>query len=498
MKISTNVQADSLATNQTVARSLKLKSFLLNALISSLLLFTTSLALAPAARADWPMYNHDVQGSRYNDKEHKLGPANAGQLAAQWSFTTPAPVTSTPAVTGCRVYAGDFSGRFYALDAQTGGQHWQTQVAGPISGSALVDKNRVIFGDLAGFVYGLDKDTGAIAWQVKPNSHPWAAIYGSATPVGKYVAIGISSNEWFAPAAVPGYPCCTFRGSVALLDPKDGHIVWQTYFITPAESANGSSGAPIWSTPTYDKDLGLIFVTTGNNYTDPATGLSDSIIALNANTGAIVWANQRYANDSWNVLFPPFPPHPDYDIGDSAQIYRLPNGRKVVGAGQKSGFYHVLDAITGQEVNQRQFEVAGSNALGGLFADSAVVDGIVYANGGNYPFFGDVIAFDGGATHELWRFNTPGGANLSGVAVANGVVYFSSMDGKLYALRAADGAPLAQLALGAHTSGPSISKGRVFLGTGDSISHFFFGVPTPGSIVALGVPGQAAACENDD
>lgn len=444
------------------------------------------------------MFNHDVQGSRYNDKEHKLGPANAGQLATKWSFTTPAPVSGTPAVTGCRVYAGDFSGRFYALDAQTGGVHWQAQAAGPVSGSALVEKNRVIFGDLAGFIYGLDKDTGAIAWQVRPNSHPWAAIYGSATPIGKYVAIGVSSNEWFAPSVVPGYPCCSFRGSVVLLDPKDGSIVWQTYFITPAESANGSSGAPVWSTPTYDKDLGLIFVTTGNNYNDPPTGLSDSIIALNAETGAIVWANQRYANDSWNVLFPPFPPHPDYDIGDSAQIYRLPNGRKVVGAGQKSGFYHVLDALTGQVVNQRQFEVAGQFALGGLFADSAVADGVVCANGGNWPFFGDVIAFNGGATQELWRFNTPGGADLSGVAVANGVVYFSSTDGKLYALRASNGAPLAQLAFGAHTSGPSVSDGRVYVGAGDSISYFFFGVPTPGSIVALGVPGQAAACDDDD
>ncbi len=471
----------------------------LKAIISCSLLLVAASALTPEARGDWPMFNHDVQGSRYNDKEHKLGPANAGQLAVDWSFATPAPVTSTPAVADGNVYAGDFSGKFYALRRHDGALRWQAQVAGPVSASALVAENRVIFGDLAGYVYGINKNNGAIDWQVRPNPHPWAAIYGSATPVGKYVAIGVSSNEWFAPAASPGYPCCTFRGSVVLLDPKDGHIVWQTYFITPTQSAQGSSGAPVWSTPTYDKDLGLIFVTTGNNYTDPATNLSDSIIALNPQTGAIVWANQRYANDSWNVLFPPFPPHPDYDIGDSAQIYRLPNGRKVVGAGQKSGFYHVLDAITGQVINQRQFEVAGSNALGGLFADSAVVNGVVYANGGDFPSFGDVIAFTSDATQELWRFNTPGGADLSGVAVANGVVYFSSMDGNFYALRASNGTLLKQLALGAHSSGPSVTNGHVYVGTGDSISYLFFGVPTTGRIVALGVPCNGNNdCDDDD
>lgn len=457
------------------------------------------LAFTPEAKADWPMYNHDVRGSRNNTDEHRLGPANAGQLAVEWSVPTLSPVTGTPIVVGRHVYAGDFSGAFYSVRARDGSVRWQTQVAGPVSGSALIAKNRVVFGDLAGYVYGLDKRTGEIAWQIQPNPHPWTAIYGSATPVGRYVAIGTSSNEWFAPAVVPGYSCCTFRGSVAMIDPKNGDIIWQTYFVTPAEAANGASGVPIWSTPTYDPASGLLYVTTGNNYTDPTNSLSDSIIALDAETGAIVWANQRYANDSWNILFPPFPPHPDYDIGDSPQIYHLPNGRKVVGAGQKSGFYHVLDAATGEEVKQRQFQTAcTTGALGGLFADSAVANGIVYANGGDYPGFGEVIAFTGDAKHELWRFLTPDGADLSGVAVANGVVYFSSIDGGLYALRASNGAQLARLAINANTSGPAISDGHVYVGTGNGIGYFS-GELEPGSIVSLGAPPYLHNnCDDDD
>lgn len=462
------------------------------ATIVSGLLLSTALAVTVEARADWPMYNHDRAGSRHAADEHHLGWWNAANLTPKWTFATPQPVTATPAVVGGRVFAGDYSGAFYALRAKDGKLRWKTQLVGGVSASALVKGNRVIVGDQSGYVYGLDKKTGAIKWQVRPNPHPFTAVYSSPTPVGPYIAIGFSSNEWFAPAAIPGYPCCSFRGSVALIDPKNGDVVWQTYFVSEDEAATGTSGAPVWSTPTYDPALGLVFVTTGNNYTEPANGLSDSIVALDPETGAIVWANQRYANDTWNILFPPFPPHPDYDIGDSAQIYTLPDGTKVVGAGQKSGFFHVLDAATGDEIATRQFQVAAVG-LGGMFADSAYAYGMVFANSANYPNYGEVIAFTGDAGEELWRFQVPnGGTTLSGVAVASGVVYFSAMDGNLYAVRAFDGAGLAQVPIGANTSGPAISGGRVFVGTGDSFA-LFYGNPGPGSIVSLG-----AGCDHDD
>jgi polyvinyl alcohol dehydrogenase (cytochrome) len=190
------------------------------------------------------------------------------------------------------------------------------------------------------------------------------------------------------------------------------------------------------------------------------------------------------------VRFPHGPEHPDYDIGDSPQIYRLPNGQKVVGAGQKSGFFHVLDAATGALVALDQF-VPGSPG-GGLFSDSAVVDGIVYANGSDWPqvvgpppTMGSLVAFRGDTLEELWRFDVPGTANISGVAVANGVVYFESTNGNLYALDATTGAALATLPIGAYASGPAIDRGRVFAGTGNAYTLIFTGTPAPGSIVAL-------------
>jgi hypothetical protein len=121
-----------------------------------------------------------------------------------------------------------------------------------------------------------------------------------------------------------------------------------------------------------------------------------------------------------------------------------------------------------------------------------------YTNGSDWPgvFAGlppnlgvlSAVAADG--SHELWHFYTPGSPELSGVAVANGVVYFQSMlDGTLYALNAKTGALLAQVKTGGETSGPAISRGQIYLGTGDAAFTSINPVAplSPGSVVALGL-----------
>ncbi len=446
------------------------------------------LAAASPAAASWLMYNGDPTGSRYNRRERRLTPATVGALHVAWSVPTEGAVTGTPAIKGSRLYVGDQTGAFRALRVTDGQELWSTMLEGAVTASALVTNRNIVIGDHEGYIYGLDRRTGAIAWQIRPNLHPLARIFGSATLVGRYVAIGIASIESLA-AGDPEYPCCTARGSAVLLDPRDGRVVWQTYVIDDADFALGASGASIWSTPTYDKKLGLVFVTTGQNFTNPATTTSDAVIALDAKTGAVRWLNQRLPNDVWNVRYPQGPEHPDLDMGDSAQIYTLSNGQKVVGAGQKSGFYHVLDAATGAEVAVEQIVPADPN--GGLFADTAVANGVIYANGTEWPSFpdtptrGSLVAFTGDAASELWRHEILGAAAMSGVAVANGVVYFTSTDGNLNALDATNGAALATVPIGAYASGPSVARGMVFAGGGDPYPFLFTGTPAPGTIVAL-------------
>src|SRR5262249_16062586 len=159
---------------------------------------------------------------------------------------------------------------------------------------------------------------------------------------------------------------------------------WEALRISTAESAAGASAATVWCTPTYDKASNTLFVGTSNNYTQPTTGKSDSFIALDASDGHIKWVNQRTHDDEWTFAFgDSSEAHPDFDIGDSPQVYKRV-GRTVISAGQKSGFFHVLDAATGAEINS-PIQLAPSGTVGGLFADSAYADGVVYVNGSDWP-----------------------------------------------------------------------------------------------------------------
>jgi polyvinyl alcohol dehydrogenase (cytochrome) len=431
----------------------------------------------------WPMYNADALGTRTNHSELTLSPASVTGLAVKWSYPTPGAVTGTPAVVGDMLYVGDLASNFYALKTD-GTLQWSAHTTSRVTASAIVKGNTVIVGDLAGFIYGYDRKSGALLWSVRPNPHPTAAIWGSGTEVNGKIAFGVASNEESA-TRNPSYPCCSMRGSVVLLDPKDGSIVWQSYLISTSESAAGSSGASVWSTPTFDSATNRIYVTTGNNFSLPSTNTSDAILALDAKTGAIVWSNQRTPDDTWTYQFPNN--GPDFDFGDSAQIYTLPDGRKVVSAGQKSGFLHVLEAATGAVVTTKQYLPGGF--FGGLFSDSAFDAGRIFVNGHSWtntsagPEHADVIAVSADGASELWRFTLPGSANLAGVAVANGVVYFASaFTGRVYALRADTGAQLAAVPIGISMSGPSVSQGRVYIGTGTALQD-----GAPGSIVALGL-----------
>jgi polyvinyl alcohol dehydrogenase (cytochrome) len=464
---------------------------------------------------NWPMYTHDPEGSRYDSAETQLRPDNVAGLHVEWVFPTQSAIAGTPAVVNAVVYAADTSGTVYAV-SRDGQELWEHRVtvhsppalpatvALAVTTSLLVTNHTIVFGDLGGTIHGLDINTGAELWTVRPNDHPAAAIYSSATMVGNDVAIGIASVEELAILVTPQY-VPSFRGSVVLLDPTDGHVIWQTYTISDADRAAGATGAAIWSTPTYDRASNTIYVTTGNNYTEPTTATSDAVMALDAGDGHTKWVNQLTQGDVWNHTFgPQSPAHPDYDFADSAHIYWI-NGREVVGAGQKSGFYHVLDGATGAEINS-PLQVAPGGQLGGIFADSAIAKGVAYVNGTNWPnvlggsppLGGSLTAIAGDGSRELWQVQTPA-PNQSGVAVANGVVYFQSLDGNLYALDATTGKVLATLATGGYgrESGPAISGGQIYLGTGDVLGSAFS--PTrltgPGSILALGLDGGPGESE---
>jgi polyvinyl alcohol dehydrogenase (cytochrome) len=469
--------------------------------------------VVPGDPHDWPMYNRDPEGTRWNFAENTLAPSTAAGIEVLWTFPTTGAVAGTPAVVNDVVYIADSKGHVYALN-RDGTLRWRNDTI-PIpsllgvkaTNSLLVTNRTIVFGDTAGQIHGLETDTGELRWTIRPGAgplfptgHPTQAIFGAGTMVGNYIAYGISSFEWAMPLINPAYPGYTFRGSVVLIDPADGRIVWQTFLVPETQPQPGGgfgpSGASVWGTPAYDRPTNTIFVGTSNNYGPPATDTSDALIAINASNGNFRWVRQMTPDDTWNMShLPPGPGSPpDADFGDSPQLYRV-QGRLVVAAGQKNGVFHAVDGLTGDSLTVPQQFLPGG-ILGGFHMDSAAAHGVNYATANFWPQApfgpadgGAVLAISSSAGEELWRFNTPS-AILAGAAVANGVVYVQAMDGQFYALHAGTGALLRQINSGGQSSGPSVSRGRIYLGTGDVMTPLFsvFGEPGPGTLVSLGLP----------
>src|SRR5262249_50623709 len=115
----------------------------------------------------------------------------------------------------------------------------------------------------------------------------------------------------------------------------------------------GPSGAGVWSSPTLDTKRGVLYITTGDNFSSPATSMSDAIVALEIKTGRIMWSKQVTPNDVFSGACTTKPngcPGPDFDFGSSAILQTLPNGRELLFAGQKSGVVYALDPDSKGEI----------------------------------------------------------------------------------------------------------------------------------------------------
>ncbi len=107
------------------------------------------------------------------------------------------------------------------------------------------------------------------------------------------------------------YECCTFRGSVVALNATNGNILWKSYTIrreprTLGRSKCGSvrwgpAGAGIWSSPTVDPKRRLVYVATGNMYTEPQQTTSDAVLAFEMETGKLAWSMQATDKDVFVV-----------------------------------------------------------------------------------------------------------------------------------------------------------------------------------------------------
>lgn len=424
----------------------------------------------------WNGWGRDLASSRFQPQPG-LTAAEVPRLTVRWAFGYRGPyVYGQPTVVGGRVYVTSAAGRVYSLDARTGCTHWSFDAQAPARTAMSVapigaGRLAALFGDDSATVYALDATSGQLIWKRRLDTHPDARITGA--PVfhdGRLYVPVASLEELSAPA--PGYPCCTFRGSVAALDASDGHVIWQTYTIdakprpyrrsAAGTQLYGPAGGSIWSAPTLDPRRHLLYVGTGNSYTDVPTTRTDSIMALQMATGAVRWVNQLHRADNYIVGCDSpatagegnCPRHlgPDVDFGVSPILRTLPDGRQLLLTGQKSGQVYGLDPDTGQ-VRWRT-RVSPGSSLGGIEWGAAAdqrqlyvaVSDIVAATG--KP--GGLVALRIKDGTVAWRAAPPppvctwgprscSAAQSQAVTAIPGVVFSGSEDGHLRAYAAADG-----------------------------------------------------------
>ncbi len=341
----------------------------------------------------WNGWGNGTSNKRFQTAERaNLSAQDVGNLELKWAFAFPGETIaeSQPSVVDGRLFVGSRSGGVYALDPKTGCSHWRFDADAPVKNSVVIGtveiagtgRTLAFFGDLTGTAYAVDAVDGTLIWRRKVDDFPAARLMGSFILKDNQLFVPITATESTLVAATDAV-CCVFRGSVVALDPATGAETWRRYTIAEEPTKTGQnamgnptfgpSGATIWSAPTYDPVLDVIYVGTSENASNPATDTSDAILAIDAKTSEIKWTYQGLAGDAWNMSCgtpdktncPNAPAGLDYDMGSSPSLTTLANGKRVLIAAQKSGVVHALDPDAGGKLLWQR-KVAKGGILGGI------------------------------------------------------------------------------------------------------------------------------------
>ena len=469
----------------------------------------------------WNGWGVTITNSRFEPVEASgMTADDVPGLKLKWAFGLPGASSggTQPVVVGGRIYIADAEGDVFALDAQTGCIRWTIAVEAGVRSAITIGPHgsggrlAAYFGDQSANVYAVDAESGKLLWKVKVDAYFLAAITGSPQLYEGRLYVPVSSREE-SQVGNPKYPCCAFRGSVVALDSATGKQIWKTYTISqkskPAEKNSvgtqivGPSGGAVWDAPTLDVKRNVLYAGTGNNFSPPATSLSDSIVALDMKTGKIKWSRQQTENDIWNgscrrpdrePAVCPDADSPDFDFGSTSTLVELPR-RQMLIAGNKSGMVWALDPDRqGKIIWQRQVG-KGSSGGGVLWGIAADKERVYVPNGFFDPkdpdSAGEMAAIAISDGHPIWNTPNPpcGGrkpckqSHPAAVTAIPGVVFSGTMDGLLRAYSAGDGKVLWEYdtardfstvngvkANGGSMSnaGPSVVGGMLFVNSGYS------------------------------
>ena len=308
----------------------------------------------------WPMYNGDYSGRRYSPLK-KINASNIQSLSLAWVHRMTAgnvALKGTPVQINGVLYV-TLPDHVWAMDARTGREIWHYQWE---SKGGLYIANRGV-GVYGNWLYFETPDCNLVSLNLKDGKERWRKsvcdldqfYYGSVAPVivKNHVIAGVSGDDLDRPGYIESH------------DPETGELQWRWYTVPqkkgdlgadtwPSEEAMLHGGGMTWQPVTYDPELNLIYVTTGNpqpviagKARQGANLFTACIVALNPDTGKMVWYFQASPHDThdWDatetpVLF-------DGEIGGQK--------RKLLAQSSRNGYFFVLDRATGKNIVTSEF-----------------------------------------------------------------------------------------------------------------------------------------------
>ena len=401
-----------------------------------------------AATGSWNLPAHDLAASR-----------RGGQIAGTrvvWRVQLRGGVAGAPAIVAGSVFAASIGGVIASLDLATGREHWRRQFPTPVYGSGAGKRRLGFFGGVAvdgdrvvaasDRVVALDGGTGQTIWMTQPlrNSTSDDYFWGPPVIVRGLVLVGSGSG-----AELP-----SARGRLTAYSLRDGSLAWSTPMVPP-----GANGGGVIAPASVDLGASLAYVATGSPYRavsgrNPGT---DSLVALRLDDGAIVWSDQIYPGDTQGFDF------------NSAPVIL---GRVLVAA-SKDGF-QAWDRVSRRRLWHRRLTPALSKKervagpTDGPEGGPVATDGVrIYVLSNDAARSSCVAAALAPATGQvLWRRRLPS-FSFAAPALAGDRLFASGADGTLRGLATATGKLIAEVPLGAPSTGaPAVAEGRLVVGAG--------------------------------
>ncbi len=492
----------------------------------------------------------DLLNTRFaSAKDAGLTAGKVSRLKLKWAFGFPgATALYGQTVVDGRVFVSSNAGYVYALNAESGCIQWSYKSpavvrSGITIGPLKPGSTRLVafFGDIRGFAYALDATTGELIWRSPADNHPLARVTANPRLFEGRLYVPLASLEEDESRS-PQHICCTFRGAITAFDSATGKQIWKSYTIPQEPKVikrnsigvdyMGPSGSGVWTTPIVDAKRRALYFGTGNSFSEPAV-TSDSLMAMNMDTGKILWWKQARANDIWhggcvqNVPGrtpppggaggrgrgnqPPYPADncvettgPDWDYAASPNLATMPDGRTVIIASPKQAVVRALDpdkqgeTVWEQDIARGIGGGAGETVFGGALDKNTIYFGLQLGNG--------IVAMDLATGVEKWfrPLHQPEAMAqhkgiVAAVALIPGVLFAAGMDGILRAVSPTDGNPIWEFntaqefetvnkvkakggSIGA--AGPTIADGMVFVGSG----YVGFQNGVPGNVLLAFAP----------